>query len=148
PKGDFLVCTTWGGGLYVLETSTGKQRYFMRDKKTWFGNPVFHKEKNLFACHRKTAIEIREVGTGKLLRTIKNAHEFMLKPHDGKFLVGTDPRDSDAFKIWDWTTPRERVHIKMNRALEEGQSDQCYLAFSPDGKSVVTSGTHSPLEMW
>jgi WD40 repeat protein len=150
PKGDYIVCTSWGGRLHVFETSTGKRLHLVEPQNEygWFVNAVFHNDKNLFACHRQGTIEIRDAETGKLVRRIEQAHDFGLVPHNGVYLVGTDPRDSDAFMIWDWTNAKERVRIKLNRPLEEGQSDQCYLAFSPDGKSVVTSGTHTPLETW
>jgi WD40 repeat protein len=150
-SGEFVVCTDWKGRIHVFETASGKRRHLLKPTKTeqGFRHVDFNNGTNQFACHcDPNLIQIRNVETGKCLLQIEGAWGLGLKPNNGEFLVGIDPMDDEVLKIWDWKKPEQRLSIKMNRPLEEGQSDICYLAFSLDGKSLATSGSHTPLEIW
>jgi RNA polymerase sigma factor (sigma-70 family) len=98
------------------------------------------------ACDDKT-VRLWEVATAKELHQIK-AHPWriwsVIFSPDGKAVVtaGQGVDTAEPMRVWDVATGRE-----VRRIESPERYGFRYLAFSPDGKSLVSSGAYSP-RLW
>jgi prepilin-type processing-associated H-X9-DG protein len=106
---------------------------------------VFSPDSNSIAIQGKKGLELRDVQTGELLRTIEevenSSHDWSFSP-DGKVLaVGINGRNGSLIAIYDVATG-ERIQIfQPSREISD-------FAFSSDGKYIVCGGGNRGIEVW
>lgn len=155
PNGKFLACIFIvrgeRGRICVFETATRKLLYTIEHprKDCGFRNVVFGKDNNVFACYcDDECIQIRDVRTGRCLRTIREAVFGFENFENGTFLVGSDRRLPFLLRLWDWRDPRHKLELQLDEPSKPESHEEYALAFSPDEKLVATSGWQAPFDLW
>jgi WD40 repeat protein len=127
-------------GLYFWEAATGKLRYWRKERA---GRVAFAPDGIVLASVGKS-IGLWEVATGKPLGHLQGPvqdetmGELVISP-DGRFLARAR---RNWLLLWDLTTGRQI------RSFATGQGFLHALAFSPDGKFLVTAGGDGTALVW
>jgi WD40 repeat protein len=98
--------------------------------------------KQLLAGFRNGAIQLRDVQTGKALRTLENGApaRIVRVSRDGKLLATTGANHEIA--LWDF------ANGKLLRRIEPNLGDIEDLAFSPDGALLASSADDTDIYLW
>jgi len=86
----------------------------------------------------KGELAVREVSSKKLISfKAQKVRKIAFSPDSKRFAAIA----TDTMNVWDMATGREVVHaLKIPRVMD--------MAFSPDGKHIVTGGTEPALRIW
>jgi WD40 repeat protein len=96
-----------------------------------------------FASHPTRTLNVWDVSTGKLLRSIDAAAEPVRFSPDGKFFAARSTRRSEpdsSFSVWDVESG------KLIRTFRERKATARDIAWSPDGRTIAVSGDR--LRIW
>lgn len=132
------------GKIRRWELATGKLLH--TDK--FDAAPLTTSNGKVLAAQRGNGIELREIATGKLLRTLEvkeSCWSFALSP-DGKQLASASRRSNaepgTTIRLWDTTTG------KLERTLEGHRKDVRSVAFAPDGKVLASASDDNSIGLW
>jgi RNA polymerase sigma factor (sigma-70 family) len=158
PAPDGNLLTIYGalpgatGGLARLwDTTTGKEVWRLADEEGSITTAAFSPDGKILATgHNHGPIRLGDAATGRELRRCAgraSARCLAFSP-DGKTLAsgsGGEPGGSgdQMVHLWDVKSGRE-----VRRAGDGHEGTVCSLAFTPDGKDVVSGGWEGSLRVW
>src|SRR5579883_570499 len=145
PDGKLLASGSWDDSLHLWDAKTGKLlRILLQGQHPGMVVSVFFTPdgKQLVSCGGRVgdnSARVWDLATGKELRRwpIPGGWKLALSP-DGMLLagIGNPGRNRDSITLWDITTGKQ-----VRELLFEGVQDSVIaLAFSPDGKQLVSGG--------
>jgi RNA polymerase sigma factor (sigma-70 family) len=145
PDGKLLASGSWDEALHLWNAKSGKLlRILLQGQFPGMVNGIFFTPdgKQLVSCGGRVgdnSARVWDLATGKELRRwpIPGGWKLALSP-DGKLLagIGNPGRNRDSIALWDITTGKQVRDLPF-----EGVQDSVIaLAFSPDGKQLVSGG--------
>jgi WD40 repeat protein len=99
----------------------------------------------------EAVLKVWDVMTGDELRTLDNRYAIRVKHltfnSDGKLLAGGG---IDGIKIWDFETGEQNQRVEKFRNISFHNHLDCIrsLAFSPDSRSILSSGEDGLIRVW
>ena len=138
PDGKYLASGSRDGILRIWRVSTGKLLYAV-EEENWVTSVSFSPNGELLASGVNYTIKLRDVSTGRLLRTFTGHKHYTISisfSPDGKYLASGS--QDDTIKLWDVSTG------KLLYTLESGYIS---ISFSPDGKYLASAGGYT-IRVW
>jgi WD40 repeat protein len=140
-------------GIHLYDAATGKEKAVVGAKETYYFAVAFSPDgRTLAACDNQNGGILLDVGTAKLLTTIKPGEgkrtscvAFAPDGHTAAF--GTAARNSYRVEpgeivLCDTTAGRERLRLRGHLG------DVLALAFAPDGRRLASGGGDSVVKVW
>ena len=145
PDSTRLLYAVEGGGVCLLELATGSVRCF-QEKADTRGHLRIDPTGTRFACHSETnhvwTIEIRELETGRLLRSIDPLETpTSLAWHPNGYLLGASGADR-LIRIWDVDSG------KLLHVLGGHKSQGIRIAFDQETGLLLSNDWHDVLRVW
>ena len=139
PDGKYLASGSRDGILRIWRVSTGKLLYAVEEENE-VTSVSFSPNGELLASGVNYTIKLRDVSTGRLLRTFTGHKHYTISisfSPDGKYLASGS--QDDTIKLWDVSTG------KLLYTLESGYTIS--ISFSPDGKYLASAGVYT-IRVW
>jgi RNA polymerase sigma factor (sigma-70 family) len=130
------VISEGGNGVKIWDADSGAQLRFFPNGEDWLGSSL-SKDGNYLAIPSMTAVDIYEVATGKRVKRVDTGKVNLPRfSPNGKILAvqSLRPKLPSLLELWDVETGQ------FLRAGGEGASFFACLAFTPDGKTLITAG--------
>jgi RNA polymerase sigma factor (sigma-70 family) len=130
------VVATGGEDLRLWDAATGKERWRFAARTFWERSVAFSPDgETVGVVDMGTTIRLIDARTGKERRQMggrqrENIGAVVFAP-DGQFLAAADLRG--GISMWSTTTGEQRLRF---------QGGGCHIAFSRDGKTLVSAGGH------
>ncbi|HZV07471.1 MAG TPA: sigma-70 family RNA polymerase sigma factor [Gemmataceae bacterium] len=164
PDGKTLASYRWPHTVNLWDSATGRLLHTLKGHKDNVWAVAFSADgKTLVSGSDDKTIRFWDVGTGKQLRQInhKNGVGVLALSSDGKFLAtidvfkkvqegGGDWPFDDRVRLWEVATGKETRQLILpakESTRDESRAFQS-LAFTPDGKVLLTGGTDGILRFW
>lgn len=144
PNGATLASGSWDGAIHLWDAKTGKLLRILRGHGDFISSVFFTPDgKQLVSCNGSlltpNTARVWDVATGKELRRwpIPGSWKLALSP-DGKLLAGLGAAlpNQNTIALWDVGTGKQIRELPFE-GVQDFVSD---LAFSPDGKRLVSGG--------
>ena len=147
--GKFLAITSMGGTIRVIDTATGRPvvRFFDDAARRQRAPIQFSRDGNLLVTGQKD-VKVWDLAEKRLRWTRIHGEpptSLAFSP-DGKFVAATTM--SLKFRVYDALTSQELANIQAANWLPGKREHIWALAFSPDGKTLITGGITSFLQFW
>jgi RNA polymerase sigma factor (sigma-70 family) len=164
PDGKTLASYRWPHTVNLWDSATGRLLHTLKGHKDIVWSVAFSANgKTLVSGSDDKTLRFWDVATGKQLRQInhKNGVGVLALSSDGKFLATIDvfkkvqeggghwPFD-DRVRLWDVAAGKEMRQLILpakESARDESRAFQS-LAFTPDGKALLTGATDGVLRFW
>jgi WD40 repeat protein len=127
--------------LLLWDTATGKEFRRLGGHRTWVSGVAFAPRGDRLVSGDEAAARVWDVATGKVLHTfdVKGYVSTVAYSPDGRLVAAGS--NLTAF-VWDAETGKPVYQLRS-----EGQSIDA-LAFSPDGRALVSGVMNGPLAVW
>jgi RNA polymerase sigma factor (sigma-70 family) len=125
------------------DTATGKLLLRVQEDRqgeNYFGGSLlFSPDGKQLAAGVNKAIRLMDPNTGRVLQRLPQAGQVLVFSPDGKLLA---TKRSDSVYLWNSTTGEQVLH------LQGQEGDLSLVAFSPDGKTLISFGISKKLCHW
>src|SRR5262249_42364851 len=136
--GKMLASGSMDESIHVWDAKSGRLLRSFRRHDAWINSVFFTPDdKQVISWGRDQTVRVWDVATGKELRRWKTpgGWKLALSP-DGKTLVGFGTAPGGSIVLWNVATGNQVRELPF-----EGERDFAFdLAFSPDGKQLVSAG--------
>lgn len=147
PESQFLISGSFDKTIKIWDLETGLCLNTLVGHTGWIWAIVCHPDKNIIAsCGDDHTIRIWDRQTGDCLKVLEGQNaaiwSLVFSP-DGQLLASASSNTAAPVKIWNWVTGEERnlIPAHLERRIRS-------IAFSPDGRWLVTGSLACITEIW